>query len=159
MRIHPAGRGDGGENAMLADIVAVREMRGEQGLDRIVGHAIAGGVAHQPVRIDGGRRAADTIEAESQTFLPPDIGDRRVQAAGAVLAAEFPDDVVGPGHAQARHIGVQQEGAPDQLERDIRAAAQRADQAADAKVAPGTDEIMDNLDPQPGLRWRKDVHV
>ena len=87
--------------------------------------------------IDAGRRAADAVEAEQDALGAADLGDRGIQPPRAVLAAELADHVVRPRHARARHVGVEQERPPGQIEQQIRPAAQRAHQPADAEEAPG----------------------
>ena len=65
----------------------------------------------------------------SRPSLRPDLGDRAIEPPRPVLAAEFAHHVVRPRHAQPRHVRVQQEGPPGQVDQQIRPAAQRAQQA------------------------------
>ena len=51
---------------VVADVVAVGEMRREQRLHHRIAPAEARGKAHQPVGIDAGRGAADAVEAEQR---------------------------------------------------------------------------------------------
>ena len=95
---------------------------------------------------------------KSSPSLRPDFADRRIQPPRPVLTAEFAHHVVGARHAHARHVGIEQERPPDQFESDIRAAAQRAHQPPHAQVAPRADEIMHDLDMQPGFRGCQDIH-
>ena len=92
---------------------------GEQRLHHRVGAAEAGRVAHQPMRIDAGRRAADAVEAEQDALGAADLGDRGVQPPRPILAAEFADHVVRPRHAGARHVGIEQERPPGQVEQQV----------------------------------------
>ena len=98
--VQPAGLGDCRAARQVADVAAVGEMGGEQRLHHLVGPAEAGGVAHQAVRVDRGRRAADALEAEQHALGAADLGDRGIEPAGAVLATELAHHVVGARHAE-----------------------------------------------------------
>ena len=148
--------GEAGQGGRVADIHPIGEMGVEHRFHRR--HAEAGLLAHHPahqaVRVDGGGGAQDTVEAEGDAFDAADIGDGGVEAAGAFLATEFADDIVVARHAAARHVRVEQEGAPDQLGMDVRPAAQGAQQAAGAEIAPGADQVVHDLYAQPGVGRR-----
>ena len=134
-------------------------MGGEEGHGHRIGAALAGGEADEAVGIDGGGGAADALEMEGDALCAADLGDGGVETAGALLAAELAHDVVAAGHAEAGHVGVQQEGVPGQRGGDVRPAVERAQQALDAEIAPGADEVVDDLDHQLGLGGHVDVHA
>ena len=91
-------------------------MGGEERLDRFPAAALARGPAHEAVGVHAAGGAADALEAELDLLGAADLGDGGVEAPGAVLAAELPQHVVGAGHAKARHVWVEQEAAPGQVE-------------------------------------------
>ena len=72
------------------------------------------------MRVQRMRHPADAVEAEVHALRPAELGDGAVQAAGAVLAAEFAHDVFLPRHARGGQVRVEQEGPPDQLCRHVR---------------------------------------
>jgi hypothetical protein len=109
---------------MITDIVSIGEMSCEQSLNKAIRPTVSRGIPHHPVGIDRGRGPPYSIEPEVQPLLPTGLAYRCVESPGAVLAAEFAHYVVGPGHPDARHIGVEQERPPYKLARDIRAPAQ-----------------------------------
>ena len=123
-------------------------MRREQRLRHLARPAEPGRPAYQPVRVDAARRAADALEAELHALHPADLGDRGVEPARPVLAAEFADDVVRPRHPGARHVGVEQERPPGQVEQQVGPAPQGSPQPAHPEEAPGADQIVHDLDPQ-----------
>src|SRR3984957_717879 len=78
--------------------------------------------------------------------------------ARALLAAEFADHVVRARRAVARHVRVEQERPPGELEQEVRPAAEGPQQAADAEVAPRANEVVDDVDLKAGFRGCQDVH-
>ena len=143
---------------MVANVVALGEMDGEQSFHDGVGTAVTGGQAHQPVGVNRGRGAPDAIEGKGDALALAEFADGRIQAFGAFLAAEFADHVIRAGHAASGHVGVQQEGPPGQIEQQIGAAVEGAQQPLHPQVTPGADQVVDDLDGDAGFGWGKGVH-
>ena len=157
-RIQTAGSGDHAQHGMVADVVTVGEMGGEEGLGDLGRSTALAGPADEAMRIDAAGRSADPVEAERNALRVADIGDGGVQAAGPVLAAEFADDVVRPGHPDAGHIGVEQERAPGKVEQQVRSPAHGPEQTAHPEIAPRANEIVHDLDLQTCLGGGKAIH-
>jgi hypothetical protein len=118
----------------------------------------AGGEANQAMRVHARRRPADPVKPEHHPLGAPDLGNRAIEPTCSLLAAEFPDHVVRTRHSRARHVRVEQEWPPDQLEQQVRSPAQGPHQAARAQKAPRADQIVNDLDRKTGSRGREDVH-
>ena len=157
--VQTARRGDRHQHDVIADIQAVGEMRREQRLDHRVGLTEARCVTYQAMGVDAGWRAADAVEAEQNALAAANLRYRRIKPTRAVLATELADHVVRPRHATSRHVWIEQEGPPRQVEQQVRTASHCAHQPAHAKIAPRADQIVDDLDAETRLWWCEDVHA
>jgi len=102
--------------------------------------------------------AGQPIEVEFQSHRGGGLGDALVELLRALEAAELGDAVLRAVDALARHVGIEQEGTPGDVDHQIRPAAEGAEQSSHPKVTPGADKIMHDLDCESGL-WRcQDVH-
>ena len=157
-RVQAARHADGPQHGEVPDVVPVGEVRREHRLHHLPPAAIPRGPAHQAVGVHAAGGAADAVEAELQPLGSTDLGDGGIQAPRPLLPAELADDVIRPGHAGARHVGVEQERPPRQVEQQVGPAPHGAEQAADAQVTPRAHQVVHDLDGQAGLGRGKDVH-
>ena len=117
--IQAAGSSDGAQHRVIADIVAVAEMRGEQGFRHFCRASKRGCPADQAVGVDAAGRAADPIEAERHAFGVADLGDRIIETSRSILATEFADNVIRAGHAEPGHVRIEEEWTPGQLIKQV----------------------------------------
>src|SRR5262249_37861301 len=105
------------------------------------------GIADQAMRIDRVRRALHRVEVEFDALLAAGIDDR-VVATPAAVVPELGAQVVGAVHALARHVGVELEGPPADLERACarRQFRQRALETPLADEAPRADGVGNDID-------------
>ena len=135
----------GGENAAVAEVLALLEVAVEQGLDHPILRIAPARVLDQPVGIDGIGRACDTVEGELDAFGFTGLLDCRKNLRYPLLGTELRHHVALPVDALGRHIGVELERPP--LDREFGGpAGVGALEAALADVAPGTDRVGDNGD-------------
>ena len=114
--------------------------------DHTVGALVEAGEPDQPVRVDGIRRAPDTVEGEIDLHRLADVGDRHVDAPDPRFAAELADQVGGAVDAFRREVRVEQERPPRQADLRARTQGDGAFELALADVAPRTPRIEDHLD-------------
>ena len=98
------------------------------------------------MRQHGVGRAPDPRELELDAGLAAALGDRLVDLARPVAAAELGPHVIVARHAFGRHVGIELERPPG--DGDVVAAAQieRALEAPLADVAPRADRVGDDVD-------------
>ena len=120
--VQAARAGDGAEDGVIADVVAVAEMGGEQGFGHFGRASKRGRPADQAVGIDATGRAADPVEAKRHAFGIADFGNGIIETPRPVLATELTDYVIRARHPEAGHVRVEQERTPGQLIEQVRAA-------------------------------------
>ena len=107
--------------------------------------ALCRGVADQAVGIEGVGGVVDALESEDDVFFQPDLADLFVDGRRFFRAAKLGLQIGGAVHAASRHVGVEGERSPDDLDRVGRPGGQGALQPALADEAPRADHVGDNL--------------
>src|SRR4029453_13166879 len=130
----------------VADVAAFLEVELEQLTHDLVLHVVLGAPMDQPVRQHGVGRPPYARELEFDAGLAAALGDRLVDLARPVAAAELGAHIVVARHALGRHVGIELKGAPGHGHVGAAALRQRALEPPFAAVAPGTDRVGNDVD-------------
>ena len=98
------------------------------------------------MRQHGVGRAPDPGELELDAGFAAAFGDRLVDLARPVAAAELGAHIIVARHALGRHVGIELEGPPGHGHVGAAAQRQGALEAPLADVAPRTDRVGDDVD-------------
>src|SRR5689334_7171354 len=134
------------QDVEVAEIQPILEVGLEQRGDDLVLPLLLGAPVDQAMRQHGVGRALDLGELELDAGLATRFGDRLVDLARPVAAAELGAHVIVPRHALGRHVGIELERPPRDGDIVAPAEIERALEAALADVAPGTDRVGDDVD-------------
>ena len=143
--VHAAEIGNVGQDAGVADILAILETGDEQAFHHIVLDARRFGPMHQAVGIERVGPPADGGEIERNAFLFALGGDDGVHFGDLAAVAELGLHIGIAGHAFGGDTGVQPEGPPFHIKGDMRTHGQRPCQTALADEAPGTNGVGNHI--------------
>src|SRR5580704_10368807 len=130
----------------VTDVEPLLEIGLEQLGHDLVLEVVLGAPMDQAMRQHGIGRAPDPRELEFDAGLAAAFGDRLVDLARPVTAAELGAHVVVTCHALGRHVGIELEGPPRHGYVGAAALGQGALEAPLADVAPGTDRVGNDVD-------------
>ena len=145
-RIEPGFARDRGEDRAVADVAALDEIGLEQGLLHRVLHARLAGPVDHAMRIERVDRAGDALEVEIDPLRPARLGQPLVHRVDRSLSAELLGEIGAAVEAARRNAGIELEGMPAHDDIVVGAFAQRGLEPALADVAPGTDDVGDDVD-------------
>src|SRR5262249_35845826 len=134
------------QDVEVADVEHPLEVGPEQLGNDLVLAAVLAGPMDQAMRQHGVGRPPDQRELELDARLAAAFGDRLVDLARPVAAAELRAPIVAARTAPGRHVGVEREGPPGHRHVGAAAQRQRALEAALADVAPRADRVRDDVD-------------